>query len=108
MSGLQLNFDRYLTALDGVHLTRDIGKITRVVGLVMEGFQKIANRISAGLILAALIVGASLLMQVNTRFQLFGYPGLAMLCFLAATAGGFWLLMDIFIQDHKDRKRATR
>ena len=77
-------------------------------GLVMEGFQKIANRISAGLILAALIVGASLLMQVNTRFQLFGYPGLAMLCFLAATAGGFWLVMDIFIQDHKDKKRATR
>src|SRR5262249_34835150 len=41
-----------------------------------------------GLVLAALIVGAALLMRVPTNFQLFGYPGLAMICFLAAAAGG--------------------
>jgi len=74
-------------------------------GVVMAGLQKIANRITSGIILAALIVGASLLMQVNTRFQLFGYPGLAILCFLAATAGGFWLVIGIFIQDAKDKHK---
>ena len=73
--------------------------------LVMEGLQKIANRIASGIILAALIVGAALLMQVNTRFQLFGYPGLAILCFLAAAAGGFWLLISIFIQDQNNKKK---
>ena len=73
--------------------------------LVMEGFQKIANRITMGIVLAALIVGASLLMQVQTSFQIFGYPGLAMLCFLAAGAGGFWLVVSIFIQDQKRQKR---
>src|SRR5205823_6141817 len=51
--------------------------------LMMEGLQKIANRVTSGLILAALIVGAALLMRVDTDFRLFGYPGLAMLCFLA-------------------------
>ena len=73
--------------------------------LVMEGFQKIANRITTGLILAALIMGASFLMQVQTSFRIFGYSGLAILCFLAAAAGGFWLVLSIFVQDHKGRKK---
>ena len=73
--------------------------------LVMEGFQKIANRITTGIVLAALIMGASLLMQVQTSFRIFGYPGLAILCFLAAAAGGFWLVISIFVQDQKGRKK---
>jgi predicted unusual protein kinase regulating ubiquinone biosynthesis (AarF/ABC1/UbiB family) len=73
---------------------------------VVEGIQKIANRITAGILLAALIVGASQMMQVETSVRLFGYPALAILCFLAATAGGFWLVISIFIQDHKDRKKS--
>ena len=36
--------------------------------IVMEGLQKIANRITSGVILAALIVGASLLMRVETSW----------------------------------------
>jgi predicted unusual protein kinase regulating ubiquinone biosynthesis (AarF/ABC1/UbiB family) len=73
--------------------------------MVMEGFQKIANRITTGIVLAALITGAALLMQVHTSFTLFGYPGLAMLCFLAAAAGGFWLVISIFVQDRKNRRK---
>ncbi len=73
--------------------------------LVMEGFQKVANRIATGLVLAALIVGASLLMQVRTTFMVWGYPGLAMLCFLGAAAGGLWLVLSIAFQDRKTRKR---
>lgn len=73
--------------------------------LVMEGFQKIANRITTGIVLASLIVGASLLMQVPTSFRIFGYSGLAILCFLVAAAGGFWLVISIFVQDHKSRKK---
>ncbi len=75
---------------------------------IMESFQKLANRITTGLVLAALIVGAALLMRVPTRFQLFGYPGLAMLCFLAAAGGGFWLLLNILWQDHKSKRRSRR
>ena len=72
--------------------------------LVMEGFQKIANRITTGIVLGSLIMGAALLMRVETNFRIFGYPGLAILCFLAAAAGGFWLVLSIFLQDQKDRK----
>jgi ubiquinone biosynthesis protein len=73
---------------------------------LMSGFQKLANRITTGLILASLIIGASLLMQVNTSFQLFGYPGIAMICFLAAATGGFWLVVSIILKDYKDKQKS--
>ncbi len=73
--------------------------------MVVDAMQKIANRITSGLILAALIMGAALLMRIETAFQIFGYPGLAMLCFMAAAGGGFWLVISIVIQDQKSRKK---
>ncbi len=68
---------------------------------LIDGFQKVANRIAVGLIVAALIVGAAMLMQVETEFRLFGYPGLAILCFIAAAGIGFWLVLDVLINDRK-------
>ncbi|ACB77323.1 ABC1 kinase family protein [Opitutus terrae] len=76
--------------------------------VVLEGMQKIANRITAGVVLAALIVGASLLMQVDTRFRILGYPGLAIVLFLAAAAGAFYLVGSIFLQDYRSRKRLRK
>ena len=46
--------------------------------------------------------------QTETSFRILGYPGLAMLCFLAAAAGGFWLVISIFIHDHQRRKKCPR
>jgi predicted unusual protein kinase regulating ubiquinone biosynthesis (AarF/ABC1/UbiB family) len=70
---------------------------------LLENLEKIANRITVGLILAALIVGASQLMQVQTRFMLFGYPGFAMMCFLLALAGAIMLLYKILKTDHSSK-----
>jgi ABC-type polysaccharide/polyol phosphate export permease len=69
--------------------------------LLIAGLHKIANRIALGLILAALIVGAALLMQVETRFRILGYPGLAILLFLAAAVGGIWLVISIVVRDRE-------
>ena len=66
---------------------------------LMEGFQKVANRITLGLLLAALIVGAALLMQVETSFRILGYPGLAIISFLLAAAGGVALILAIVFWD---------
>jgi predicted unusual protein kinase regulating ubiquinone biosynthesis (AarF/ABC1/UbiB family) len=68
---------------------------------LIEGLHKIANRIALGLVLAALIVGAALLMQVPTSFRIFGYPGLAMIFFLAAAAGGTALVVSILVNDRR-------
>jgi ubiquinone biosynthesis protein len=72
---------------------------------LIAGLHKIANRIAFGLILAALIVGAALLMQVPTRFRILGYPGLAILLFLVAAIGGMWLIVSILVRDREPRPR---
>jgi ubiquinone biosynthesis protein len=73
--------------------------------LLMEGFQKVANRITTGLILAALIVGAAMLTQVPSSFEILGYPALATLFFLAAAGGGVFLLVDIFRTDYRSGRK---
>ncbi len=66
---------------------------------LMIGFQKVANRITVGLIVASLIIGAALLMRVDTTFRIWGYPGLAIIFFLAAAAAGVVLLINILFYD---------
>jgi len=66
---------------------------------LMMGLQKIANRITLGLLLASLIVGAALLMQVETSFRILGYPGLAIVFFLLAAAGAGALMFSILFGD---------
>jgi ubiquinone biosynthesis protein len=76
--------------------------------MVVDAMEKIANRIALGIVLAGMIIGASLMMRVPNSFQLFGYPGLAILCFIAAAAAGFWLVIGIFVADYKSRKKYKR
>jgi ubiquinone biosynthesis protein len=76
-------------------------------GAALDGLQKVANRITLGLILAAMIIGAAMLMRVETSFRIMGYPGLAMLFFLAAACGGAWMAYVILRNDHAGRRRPT-
>ena len=76
--------------------------------VVVEGLQKVANRITLGLVVAALIVGAALLMRVETSFRIWGYPGLAMILFILAAAAGGALIFSIVFYDEKRRKRDKR
>ncbi|HEV2880615.1 MAG TPA: AarF/UbiB family protein [Pyrinomonadaceae bacterium] len=71
---------------------------------LMEGLQKVANRITVGLVIAAMIIGASLLMRVETSFKLFGYPGLAIIFFLLAAAAAIWLVVIILYYDETAEK----
>ncbi|MGI0106511.1 ABC1 kinase family protein [Salinimicrobium sp. WS361] len=64
-----------------------------------DGFQKVANRITLGLIIAAMIVGAAMLMQVPSSFMIFGYPGFAILFFLLAAIVGIYLSYTILFKD---------
>jgi ubiquinone biosynthesis protein len=69
---------------------------------LMEGMQKIANRITVGLIIAACTIGAALMMRVPSSFTLLGYPALAMLLFLVAFVSGLLLVYSILFGDeHK-------
>lgn len=66
---------------------------------LMLGLQKIANRITVGLILASLIVGSAMLARIETSFKLWGYPGIAIIFFMMAGVGALLLMFQIFFKD---------
>jgi predicted unusual protein kinase regulating ubiquinone biosynthesis (AarF/ABC1/UbiB family) len=72
---------------------------------LMRGVQKLANRLTTGLIIAALIVGAAMMMRIDTRSKLFGYPTIAIVCFLAAVLAGVWLILSTVMHDLPQRRR---
>jgi predicted unusual protein kinase regulating ubiquinone biosynthesis (AarF/ABC1/UbiB family) len=94
---LPARINRILESLAGNDLRLKVEMIDQ--GAIIEGLQKVANRIATGLVLAALIVGAAMLMRVPTAFTILGYPGIAMLLFLAAAAGGAWMVWTIVAGD---------
>jgi ubiquinone biosynthesis protein len=59
--------------------------------------QRVANRVTLGIIIAATILGAAMMMRVPSESRVFGYPLIAMLFFtfavLAGTALGFWIVL---------------
>ncbi|MBA2368610.1 MAG: AarF/ABC1/UbiB kinase family protein [Candidatus Protochlamydia sp.] len=117
----QFSFDYlYDTMLDGLTLLQQFpGRLTELLNLasqnnlkfkfdligsdlITRNFEKIANRITTGLILGSLIISAGLLMRVETPFQLFGYPGFAMIMFLLAATGALLLIGSIWWNDKKN------
>ena len=76
--------------------------------LLMKNLQKIANRISSGMVVAALIIGAAMLMSIETRFTLFGYPGLAIIMFALASLLGFYLVISAILTDRRNRESERR
>ncbi|MFD2255317.1 ABC1 kinase family protein [Luteolibacter algae] len=66
---------------------------------LMLGLQKVANRITIGLILSSFVLASSMLARVGTSFRIWGYPGLAMIFFLIAVIGSFILIASILIKD---------
>lgn len=68
-------------------------------GAIIDGLQKVANRIALGVVLAALVVGAAMLMRVPSSLTLFGYPAIAMALFVTAAAGGVWMAWTVLSGD---------
>lgn len=93
--------NRILDAVGNNELRFKVDTIDEKV--VLDGLQKVANRITLGLVVAALIVGAAMLMRVDTTFRIFGYPGLATIFFLLAAAAGVFLAFNILFRDEKPK-----
>jgi len=72
--------------------------------VLIESFQKVANRISLALILASLVVGAALLARVPTPFTFYGYPVIAIICFVGAAVGAFAMAVQIAFYDQKAKR----
>jgi hypothetical protein len=101
------------------------GRINKVMDAVADGrfhlkvdaidepqllavLQRLANRLASALVLAALVVGAALMMQIPTRSRILGYPSVAMVCFALAALGGVTLLLSVVLSDHRISRTARR
>jgi predicted unusual protein kinase regulating ubiquinone biosynthesis (AarF/ABC1/UbiB family) len=94
--------------LDLPHRSREIldltagGKLTFGIKLTqaeefLAGIHKIANRITVGLVIAALLVASSLMMR--------GYPLVAVVGYVLAAVAGMYLIVSTFIVDRKDQEK---
>jgi predicted unusual protein kinase regulating ubiquinone biosynthesis (AarF/ABC1/UbiB family) len=70
--------------------------------------QRLANRITLGVVIAATILGASLLTQVPTSHHILGYPAIAIVLFLVAILGGAALAVWIVVTDRKVARTELR
>lgn len=90
---------------DTLSLLADNRLQIRVTGLeesrLMENLQKIANRIATGVITGSLIIGAAMMMRIETSARLFGYPALALVLFLVAAALGVGIVVSALLRDRK-------
>jgi ubiquinone biosynthesis protein len=93
MERLPARANRILDALAEDRLTLRVRAIDELRWI--EGMQKIANRITTGLVLAALIVGGALLMSVS--------PPLAVLCLVVAAVLGGSLVLEVVGRDVRRR-----
>ena len=69
--------------------------------------QRLANRLTMGIVMAALVVGAALMMQVPTENRILGYPAIAMVFFLLAAVGGAALVVSIVRTDSRIARQAA-
>ncbi|HEV7241206.1 MAG TPA: AarF/UbiB family protein [Thermoanaerobaculia bacterium] len=64
----------------------------------LAGMHKIANRITVGVVIAALLVSSSLMMRIYPRLAVFGY--------ILASVVGFYMVLSTILADRKDREKA--
>jgi len=95
--------NKVMDALAEGHLTLHVKGIDEAE--LMRGIQKLANRVTTGVVVAALIVGAAMIMRIETGAELFGYPALAIVLFLLAALAGVWLVTSSLLNDLPQRRR---
>jgi predicted unusual protein kinase regulating ubiquinone biosynthesis (AarF/ABC1/UbiB family) len=71
---------------------------------LIRGLHKVANRIAVGLVIAALIVGASNMMAVEGTGRLFGYPALPLVVFTCAVLAAVVLLWRAVAGDDAEER----
>lgn len=71
---------------------------------LLSGLDKIANRITLGLLIAALILGAALMVRVEAGPTILGYPALAFIFFIIAAIAGIGLSIKIALKDPDETK----
>ncbi len=62
---------------------------------LQETFDNIANRLTFGIIIGALIIGSSMIITTGVRPYLFGYPAFGIIGYMVSALLGLWLVFNI-------------
>jgi len=102
VAGLPHDLSRLLRAVRRGRLEIHI-EVTHLkhVGNQLDGA---ANRLVIGIVVAALIIGSSIVMTVSGGPTLLGLPLFGLIGYLGAAAGGVWLLLSIAKSRKADRE----
>ncbi|MBE0454713.1 MAG: phosphotransferase [Roseovarius sp.] len=102
VAGLPQDISRLLRAARRGRLEIQIN-VTHLkrVGNQLDGA---ANRLVVGIVIAALIIGSSIVMTVPGGPSLLGLPLFGLLGFISAVVGGVWLLLSIWKSSKVDRE----
>jgi ubiquinone biosynthesis protein len=65
-----------------------------LAGLI-QTLENVASRVTFGIIIAAMIVGSSMIITTGVRPFLFGFPALGVIGYLFSGLLGIWLLINI-------------
>ena len=102
LADLPHDFSRLLRAARRGQLDIHIDvKHLKHVGNQLDGA---ANRLVVGIVVAALIIGSSIVMTVPGGPTLLGLPTFGLLGFIGAAVGGVWLLLSIWKSNRADRE----
>ncbi|MDR7192849.1 ABC1 kinase family protein [Luteimonas terrae] len=84
----------------------------RLTGLeeshLLESLHKIANRIAAGIVTAALILASAMMMDNPGGPRLFGYPAIALLLFLTGAGLGIAIVLSALLGDRRAKPNEER
>lgn len=86
------------TRRGGVRVHVEVRHLKRVG----DQLDRAANRLTMGIVIAALIIGSSIVMTVRGGPTLFGLPAFGLFGFCVAMIGGVWLLRSIW-RSHRQR-----
>ncbi len=99
---------------EGLDLLKDLpGRLDHLLGMLEHGemsmefkhkglvpltkaIQDSSNRVTMGLIVAALIVGSSMIITTGVEPKIFGLPALGLIGYLFSGIAGLWLVWSIF------------
>jgi hypothetical protein len=75
---------------------------------LMRVFQKLANRLAAGAVVAACLLSAAIFASARVGPKLFGYPAITPALLFAGALGTIWLIVGMRRSDLPQRKLPKR
>ena len=65
------------------------------LGGLRETLENISNRLTIGLLIAAMIIGSSMIITTGVKPLLFGFPALGVIGYIISAVLGLWLIITI-------------